>query len=148
MAKVLFIFGSTSGNTEMVVKAVAESVERKGHQVTVKRAELSEPKELLGQDLCVLASPTYGHGLMQYHMVAFAKGMEGLDLNGRSCAVIGLGDDKYDAYYNVESASLLEEVIRKANGKLALRSLRINKSPVPHLEGKIKKWAEKLTEVI
>lgn len=147
MANVLFIYGSTSGNTEMVVRRVAEEVEKK-HKVDIQRAESADPKAMLKADFCVLASPTYGHGLMQYQMIAFTQKMKELNLSGRRCAVIGLGDDKYDMYYNVESATLLENMLSDMGVQLVHYGLRINKSPIPHLEGEIKEWAQELSKLI
>jgi len=120
MKSVLFIYGSTGGNTEMVVENVADILRAKKYKVEVKRAELSNAKDLLKCDVCILASPTYGHGLLEMYMGKFVKGMKEIDLKGKPCAVIGLGDPKYEAQYHIESAPVLEKKLTDAGGQILL----------------------------
>lgn len=145
MISFLFIYGTTSGNTEMVVDWLAQILEKKGHQIQVQRAELSVPQDIMKGEICVFASPTYGHGLLQDDMMGFIKKLRGdTSLRGKSCAVIGLGQFKYDMEYHVEAAPLLEKAIEELGGKLILPSLRVSGPPVPHLNTYIKAWAEQL----
>lgn len=148
MKSVLFIYGSTGGNTEMVVESVADILRAKKFKVDIKRAELSSAKDLLKSDVCILASPTYGHGLLEDHMGKFVKGMKEIDLKGKPCAVIGLGDPKYEAQYHIESASVLEKKLTDAGGKLLLPALRVSMTPVMHLKGLIPYWAKQLLAVL
>jgi len=148
MASILFIYGSTGGNTELVVEKVADVLASDGHKTTLQRAELSDPKKIKDYDFCVLASSTYAHGKLQYHMKAFAHKLSSLSLEGTSCAVIGLGDDKYDSYYHMEAAKILEDLVKDLGGTLAIDALRITKSPVPELNGSISKWAKRLAKKI
>ncbi|MCK5612791.1 flavodoxin family protein [Candidatus Pacearchaeota archaeon] len=144
MTSVLFIYGSTGGNTEMVVENVAEIIKAQKHKVTVQRAEMSEARDLLKYDVIILASPTYGHGLLQEHMLAFTKKLKEIDLKGRTCAVIGVGDPKYEAQYHVESATTLEKILTSHGGELLLPALRVSGSPVRHLKGFIPHWGKQL----
>lgn len=144
MASVLFVYGSTGGNTEMAVEKVAELLQAKKHKVVLQRAERTDPKDLLKYDVIVLASPTYGHGLLQEHMAKFVKGLKEIDLKGKQCAVIGLGDPKYEAQYHIESAAKLEKLLEDHGGKILLPALRISRTPVMHLKGLIPYWAGQL----
>jgi len=144
MKSVLFIYGTTGGNTEMVVESVADILHEKKFKVEIKRAELSSAKDLLKSDVCILASPTYGHGLLEGHMAKFVKGMKDIDLKGKPCAVIGLGDPKYEAQYHIESAPILEKKLTDAGGKLLLPALRVSMTPVMHLKGLIPYWTKQL----
>lgn len=147
MASVLIIFGSTGGNTELVTDDVASVLNEKGHKVTVERAEKFDPKKIKTFKMIIFAGSTYGQGLLQGHMKAFLKKND-FDLKDKKCAVIGLGDNKYNTEYVIESANILKKEIEERNGKLIIEPLRINKTPVPHLNKKIKKWAEKLSKNI
>ena len=147
MASVLFIYGSTGGNTEMVVENAAEILKKK-FKVTIQRAEQSHAKDLLKFDVCILASPTYGHGLLEGYMSKFVKGLKEIDLKGKPCAVIGLGDPKYEAQYHIESAPILEKRLTNAGGKIILPALRISRTPVMHLKGLIPNWANQLLKLI
>ena len=72
LAKILTIFGSTGGNTELVVDKVTEILESKGHQVDIRRAEESSYEDFKDHDLYLLASPTYGHGVLQHEFQKLA----------------------------------------------------------------------------
>ena len=146
MKTVLFIYGTTSGNTEMVVESIAEFLEKKKFKTVIQRAEESDAKDILKYDVCILASPTYGHGLLEEHMFKFVKGLKGMHLKGKPCAVIGLGDPKYEAQYHIESAPILEKGLTDAGGKIILPALRISMTPVMHLKGLIPNWAEQLVK--
>ncbi len=146
MKSVLFIFGSTGGNTEMVVEFVADLLKQKKYDVKIQRTELSQPKDMLKADMVVLASPTYGHGLLEDHMAKFVRAMKEVDLKGKPCAVIGLGDPKYEAQYHIEAAPDLEKAIKGSGGGLLIPSLRISGSPVMHLKGLIPHWTKQLIE--
>ena len=148
MKTILFVYGSVGGNTQMVVESVAGLLDAKRFTAILRRAELCVPEELLKSDICVLASPTYGHGLLESTMGKFVEKMKGLDLKGRSCAVIGLGDPRYEAQYHLESVPVLEKAITDAGGKLIAPSLRISRTPVIHLKGLIAAWAKQLSNQI
>lgn len=159
MASILLLYGSTGGNTEITLEKVAEVLREHGHEPTLQRAECFEPQELTQFEVCVLGSPTYGHGVLQQHMDDFirklpknggnekGKSHEAIFL-GKRCAVVGLGDGKYDPYYLIESATILEDLVKAQGGTLLLPALRINKSPLPQLDGAIAKWAEELAKLI
>jgi len=105
--------------------------------------------KILPANAYIFASGTYGHGLIQEHMERFIyKYNESIDLQNIPCWVIGLGDDKYDTQYNVESATLLSEFVVSHNGKIICDSLKINKSPLPHLHWKVDAWIQKFLENI
>lgn len=147
MRSILIIYGSTGGNTEMVVENVAEILKKK-FKVEIQRAEEASPNSIFKYDVCILASPTYGHGLLEDYMAKFVRKLKELDLKGKPCAVIGLGDPKYEAQYHIESAPILEDVLTKVNGKILLPALKISRTPVMHLKGLIPFWTDKLIELI
>ena len=148
MASVLIIFGSTGGNTELVTDKVTEILSEKGHKVVVQRAEESKISDFKKYKYCILAGSTYGQGLLQGHMKKFMKGFSDSELKGKKCAVIGLGDNKYNTEYIIEAAKILEKLVGKYGGELIMQALRINKTPVTYLNTTIKAWATKLSKAI
>lgn len=128
----------------MAIEAVADDLEKKKVSVTLKRAEEADTSELLKADICVLASPTYGHGMLQEHMASFLKKARDIDLKQKPCAVIALGDPKYEAQYHLESAVLLKKAIEKMNGKVLEPPLLISRTPVMYLKGIIPHWTKQL----
>lgn len=139
--KILIIYGSVGGNTELAADQAALCLKLKGHSVKIQRAELSRPADLKMCDALIFASPTYGHGILQSDMAKFTGQLTPACLKNKPCAVIGLGDPKYDAYYHIESADILELAVKNLGGKLIVPPLRISRSPVLFLDNLISKWA-------
>jgi flavodoxin len=149
MASILLIFASCGGNTEIASEKVAEVLTTQGHEVTLKRAECATGSDFEAFPVVILASPTYGEGLLEPHMLSFVNKARGhASLAGKKCTSIGLGDAKYFPYYMAESAVILEEVIQEFGGEIIAPSLHINKSPVPQLGGSITRWAEQLAAAL
>ena len=139
------IYGSGSGNTEMVCRKVAEVLEVRGHKVELFNVKVCGPQDVGRADLYIWGSPTYGHGQIESFMGRFMRGCGEWELKGVRCAVIGLGDMKYDSDYLIESAVILEEFLVEKGAELVCKSLKIAKSPVPRLETNVKKWAEEIS---
>lgn len=149
MASILLIFASCGGNTEIASEKVAEVLTAQGHTVTLQRAECAKADDFEAFPVVILASPTYGEGLLEPHMLTFINKTRGHgSLTGKQCAAIGLGDAKYFPYYMAESAVLLEDVIREFGGDVITPALHINKSPIPQLGGSITRWAEQLAGLL
>jgi len=147
MAQIQIVYGSNSGNTKMVCEYLQMQLEKAGLEVLIDRGEHFPEDQLVGHDLLILACSTYGHGQLEDHFKkAFWPRIQDLDLKGQRCAVIGLGDSRYDTDYNIESAKILEHYVMSHNGELIQKSLLINKSPLPQLESKVADWAQKLIE--
>ena len=119
-------------------------LESRGFEVWLERAERTKPEDLDRFDVLIFGASTYGHGLIQEHMGKLLQRLNDVSLAGRKCAVIGLGDDKYDAHYNVESAPILEDFLNGKETTLVVPALWINKNPVPQLEGLVANWADNL----
>lgn len=146
MASVLIIFGSTSGNTELVCDEVSQILTEKKHKVVMQRAEKSTPADIKKYAFCILAGSTYGQGLLQDHIGKFIKQCSPSDFKNKKFAVIGLGDNKYNTEYVIESAKILEKTITENQGIIISPTLRINKTPVPLLGTTVKKWAMELSK--
>ncbi len=147
-----FLYATTGGNTKMVCEWAADALIIAGISATLHRVESENPAAFFGDlpqgDILVLASPTYGHGQLEPLAVRFYGKARRVDLTGRRCAVIGLGHDKYDDDYNVESAAILTDFVDSHGGEMILEPLKINRNPVPQLKEKVTKWANELTTKI
>lgn len=145
MANIQIVFGSNGGNTKMVCEYVASLLTEAGHQVKVDRCEHFPEDKLTGHDLLILACSTYEHGQLEDHFkISFWPRIQDIDLNRQKCAVIGLGDSKYDTDYNIESGRILQHYVETHNGQLFVPNLMINKSPLPQLEDLARSWTTKL----
>jgi len=148
MFRILIVYSSTSGNTKMVVDAVAEIIGETDHEVTVQRAEEHRLEEILGADLCILASPTYARGMLHHQLAAFAKEFSQLNLNGKPCALIALGDINWGQEHHIAAAEHLENLVDVAGAKLLLPTLKIDGRPEPHLKGAVAKWTKQFLKAI
>lgn len=148
MLKALIIYGSASGNTELVCQHVANLLEENRFRISLVRAKKASSKQFDQADLIILAAPTYEHGLLEYNMRRFIDGLGDIDLKKRHFAVIGLGDDTYDSDYHMESAQILGDFVQNHGGNLLFKPLKISKSPIGQLEGTVREWAEDLIRII
>ena len=146
MSDIQIIYGTTGGNTQIVCQKVQEELETLGHKVSLLRCELAKAEDLLKGDVLILASPTYGHGVLESHFEQFLPTADTIDLAGKKCAVIALGDPKYDLDYFLESEKILTNFIETHGGEIITDPLKIAKSPLLSLEKHIQRWAEKLVD--
>ena len=142
--KILIIFSTVGGNTELVVDAVANLLAPDIFEITKKRAEISDPQEIKNFDLTILASPTYNQGTLEDNFKTFVKDFVKQDFSNQKFAIIGLGDSKYYPEYLTESASILEDIIKKTGGQMVVPALRIGVNPIKMLDKLVPKWVDKL----
>jgi flavodoxin I len=142
--KILIIFSTVGGNTELVVDAVANLLAPDIFEITKKRPEISDPQEIKNFDLTILASPTYNQGTLEDNFKTFVKDFVKQDFSNQKFAIIGLGDSKYYPEYLTESASILEDIIKKTGGQMVVPALRIGVNPIKMLDKLVPKWVDKL----
>lgn len=147
MSKIKIIYGTCGGNTELVCEKVAEVLSIK-HNVELKKAKITNSNEIGDYDLLILASPTYGHGQLETYFDKFLKKLEKENLNGKKCAVIGLGNLKYDADYHLESAKIITNFLNRKEANIISKPLLVSKCPIPFLDKHVKSWAEELLRII
>lgn len=146
MAKIQIVYGSNGGNTQIVCNYVKEALELLGHQVKNDRCEHFSETHLAGKsDLLILACPTYEHGALEPSFLKnFWPRIQSINLQKQLCAVIGLGDIKYDIDYHMESARILQKFIETHNGQLITPNLTVSGKPLRLLETLVKGWCERL----
>lgn len=144
LKKILIVFSTVSGNTEIVVDTVTDLLIKKGFAVTKKRVEKTSAKEVYDFDLTILASPTYNQGTLEDNFKTFTKEFNKQDFKNQKFVAIGLGDTKYYSEYLTEAATLLEDLIQTNGGEILLPALRIGTNPVKMLDKLVPKWVDKL----
>ena len=82
-AKVILVYGSTTGNTEMLAEHVAAGLERGLASVTVKNVTEASVDELADYDAIVFGCSTWGEGDLQDDFVDFHEAMNGVSLEGK-----------------------------------------------------------------
>lgn len=142
------IYSSWWGNTRLVLERVQELLAKERIDLILHNAITAHPEDLTRHDITILAAPTYDHGILHYPFAKLLQQSEDLDLTDYSYAVIGLGDNKYDAEYTVESAQILEEFVITHQWNLICEPLKINKHPIDQLTGNVEQRAQQLIQKI
>lgn len=147
MAKIKIVYGSVGGNTELVCEKAQEVFEKAGNSVEMLEARLADPVYAAEADLLILACPTYAIGELEHFFDLFLKKLATVDLKDKKCAIIGLGDPKYDKDYHLESARIIMEFLQQKGAKILYMPLRISRNPLILIPtGFVDRWAEKINE--
>jgi flavodoxin len=153
--QLLCLYSSVGGNTEMVIKFIADVLADEGLEMNLLRVDNLDVQELekvlLDAQMLIFASPTYKQGSLEDQFTNFLKRASQFNpklLEGKKVAIVGLGDNRYYPEYLTESASILESEIKKLGADLACPSLRVGMPPVKYLNSVVKKWAIKLGQIV
>jgi flavodoxin I len=145
------VFASTSGHTKYVVDTLIDSLKRitPGWEMEETRAEKAQPQDLLSGDVLLLASATWNtggiEGQLNPHMsVLLQEKAKTLDLAGKPCACIGLGDHRY--FYTARAADRLQHYVKAHHGRLIVPTLRIIDEPYGQEEA-VRVWGKQLVDV-
>ncbi|MBR4741320.1 MAG: flavodoxin domain-containing protein, partial [Desulfovibrio sp.] len=101
MAKILVVFGSTTGNTESIALAVEKHLINGGHDVTVMNAADADPEHLAkGYDALLMGCSAWGEEEveMQEDFATFFEGFDKMDLKGCKVAAFASGDKSYPIF--------------------------------------------------
>jgi flavodoxin len=142
------IFASTSGHTQYVVDALVDSLKgiTQGWEIEQTMAEKTQPQDLLTGDVLLLASATWNtggaEGQLNPHMwVLLNDKAKTLDLAGKPCACIGLGDHRY--FYTARAADHLQDYVNAHHGRLIVPTLKIVDEPYGQEEA-VRVWGKQL----
>ncbi|KAA9165520.1 nitric oxide synthase [Amycolatopsis acidicola] len=102
MNKLSILFGTETGNAEMVAEDVAAALAEHGIETGVTSMEDCAVDELTGEDVVLLVVSTYGEGELPESAAPFFEALERSepDLSALRFAAFGLGDSTYDTYNN------------------------------------------------
>jgi flavodoxin I len=144
------VFASTSGHTAYVVEALIDSLKSTtpGWEIEETMAEKVQPQDLLSGDVLLLASSTWNtggiEGQLNPHMwVLLHDKAKTLDLAGKACACIGLGDHRY--FYMARAADHLQNYVEAHNGRLVVPTLKIIDEPYGQEEA-VRVWGKQLVD--
>jgi flavodoxin I len=145
------VFASTSGHTQYVVEALIDSLKStiSGLEIEETMAEKARPRDLLSGNVLLLASSTWNtggiEGQLNPHMWALLQDKaKTLDLAGKPCACIGLGDHRY--FYTARAADHLQHYVEGHHGRLIVPTLKIIDEPYGQEEA-VRVWGKQLVDV-
>jgi MioC protein len=108
------LFGTESGNAEMVADDIADALEGRGLEHEVTAMENFEVHLLMSADFAIFITSTYGDGELPMTTAPFHDALVAAkpDLRSLRFAAFGLGDRTYDTYNNAVTvlASTLTEL--------------------------------------
>ena len=143
-ANITAIVASTGGHTEYAVQVIAKHAKTKRITINIIKAEQATVATIQAADVLLFASSTWNtggnEGQLNPHMLTCWKNLKGVDLNGKQCAAIGLGDERYR--YTAKAADHLEEMIMYLKGNQLLPAFKVVNEPYGQ-EKLLEKWADK-----
>ncbi|MFB3763959.1 MAG: flavodoxin [Methanotrichaceae archaeon] len=126
MAKIVLIYGTTSGNTEDLSEGVVDGLKSGGAEVTVKNVVDASVNELRNYDVIVLGCPTYGNGELQDDFIDFNAAMSNISLEGKKAAVFGPGDSEIYPDTFCQAVDILEDTLKKCGAKIVVEGLKVD----------------------
>jgi len=96
------LFGTETGNAEMVADEISNTLGEFGFTGTVHNMEEYKVDDLRGQQMVVVVTSTYGEGDLPDTAIPFYDALvkNRPDLSSTRFAAFGLGDSSYDTYNN------------------------------------------------
>jgi flavodoxin len=140
------IYSSIGGNTQLVALKVLEVLQSQKIEATLTHFQDLDLEKFTPSKLTILAAPTYNQGTLDKSFDKFMLGFGQKFMAGNNFAIIGLGDTKYYSEYLTEAATILEGLVTKNQGKIALNALRINGLSVKFLDSLVARWAQKVAD--
>ncbi len=142
---VVIIYGTCSGNAELVANAIGDGLSEAGFSIELKRSEEVKAEIVVEFPLVVLVASTWNVGKLNDNFVNFDKDFRTMDLSDKKVAVVGLGDsENYDLFCG--AADILEASVKQTGAKQLGETLRIDGPPHGRLE-EYKNWGRNLAYI-
>ena len=143
MKKATIIFGSTTGNTEIVADQIAENMP--GYTVEVVYVtDAKDDAAVQAADLVVYGCSTMGLGELQEDFIPYYENrMTPALLKGKTVAVFGLGDkENYEDYF-CWAADILAKKVQACGANLVCDPLKVDGEPDDN-RAAVAAWAQAL----
>lgn len=100
MAKIIIMFASLTGNTELIAENIAEALTYKEHTVDIKTFDYDplSVDELSKYDAILVGTYTWDDGTLPYEVEDFYDELEEIDLTSKLFGVFGSADSFYEIY--------------------------------------------------
>jgi len=141
------VYGSTTGNTEILAEHVAAGLECGLANVTVKNVTEASVDELADYDAIVFGCSTWGEGDLQDDFVDFHKAMDGISLEGKKAAVFGPGDSEEYPDSFCKKMDILEETLKKCGAEIVTESFKVDGDVEPAFED-AEAWGLKVAKAL
>ncbi len=143
MKKTLIVYGSTTGNTEIVANWIKDELEASGEQVDLFDAIEVEPKAVADYSLIVLGSSTWGTGELQDDFAEFYDAMSYEFFIDKKVAVFGCGDSDMFPDYFCHAVDMIAEKAIVCGADIALEALKVD-GDIDSYKSDAQEWAKRL----
>lgn len=99
---IVVLYGTESGNSEMVAEDVADALQEQGNEAIVRDMSSFDPSELIAETLYLIVCSSHGEGDLPYGAQPFFERLSAQrnNLAGLRYAMFGLGDSVYAETYS------------------------------------------------
>ncbi len=116
MAKVLVIYGSTTGNTESAAKIISQQL--RDHEVECMDVSNVSKSDFESASVLILGTSTWGYGDLQDDWDSAIDTLKGANLSGKKVAIFGCGDSSSYPDTFVDGMSYLKEAAEEAGASI------------------------------
>lgn len=142
MGKVLLLYASMTGNTELIAEIIADVVESKGYEIVTKTFELDpiDVEELLDYDGVLVGTYSWDDGELPYEVEDFHEELDDVEIPGKVVGVFGSGDMFYDTFGG--AANLMGDRFEEKQANLVPERLIVDLDPDKEDVIRCQKFAE------
>lgn len=129
MGKVLVVFASTTGNTELMAEAIADHLIYLQHEVAIKTFDFDPiyVDELSEYDAVLVGTHTWDDGSLPYEVEDFYDELEDVDITNKIFGVFGSADSFYDSYGG--AIDLIGDRVQQLGARLLPFRLKVDLEP-------------------
>lgn len=145
MLTAIIVYASLTGNTEEIAFLLAGYLRDLKVKVNLYECTRIKTSKFRRADLCIIATYTYGSdGDLPYEIEDLYFDLEGMDLSGKTYAVIGSGEKIYDFY--CKSVDDFDRQLEKTGAKKGAESIKIESRATTEDKEKLQQMAIRLID--
>lgn len=142
MSKILVLFASMTGNTELMAEAIADHLIHLQHDVVIKTFDFDPiyVDELSEYDAVLIGTHTWDDGSLPYEVEDFYDDLADVDITGKTFGVFGSADSFYDSYGG--AIDLIGDHVQQLGAELLPLRLKVDLEPDAKDIGYCKEFSE------
>jgi flavodoxin I len=129
MNKILIVYASQTGNTELMAEAMAAFLEQNKIDVTIKTFDFDpiDVEEFESYDAVMIGTHTWDDGDLPYEVEDFYEELEDVNIENKLYGVFGSCDSFYDTYGG--AIDLVGERLEELGAKVVMPWLKVDLEP-------------------
>ncbi|SES62202.1 flavodoxin, short chain [Methanococcoides vulcani] len=143
MTKNIIVYGSTTGNTQILAEEIEDTLKRSNGDFELMKLTDLQPSDLTAYDLILWGCSTWGKRELQDDFISFKDGMKDIDLSGKKVACFGFEDSDYSLF--CEAVNMLEEWLKHCGPQVIIEGVKIDGDVDAQLV-KAEEWSENVVQ--